>query len=109
MPPFFENPVFCPAGFLTQQSQGRLGKNVRLGQHRGPGLNQDVQLGESGALLSHIHIDDAAVGGAQILVQNGQLLTRQVQTLNVGTHLGAHVGKRLDRGLDVVQGRVRSR
>src|SRR5690349_14545842 len=44
---------------LAQQREDALGRLVRLGQHRGAGLLQDVELGELRHLGRHVHVADA--------------------------------------------------
>src|SRR6478735_2286238 len=51
---------------LADQAQGDLRALVGLGEHRGAGLDQDVPAGELRALLGHVHIGDAAVGGFEV-------------------------------------------
>ena len=108
-------PVICgrnaPAqgGRLTQQSQRRLREQVRLRQHRGARLHQDVQLGKLRALIRHIDILDPAVRRRQILIENRQLLAGQIQPLDVRADLRPHVRQGLDGRLDLAQGGVSRR
>ena len=77
---------------LTQQPQRGLREDVRLRQHRGTGLHQNVVAGESSALLSHVNVLDATARRLDVFARNRQLLLSHVQALNVCPHSGSHVG-----------------
>jgi len=91
-------------GLTSQQPQCGLRQHIGLRQHRRARLHQDVQLRKLRALVRHVHVLDPAVGRREILVEDRELLARQVQSLDVGSDLRPHVGQRLDRGLDLSQG-----
>src|SRR4051794_15876837 len=50
-----------------QELQHLLRRLVRLGQHRGAGLGQDLAPGELHHLLGHVRVTDAALGSREVL------------------------------------------
>ena len=51
---------------LPKKGQDRLLSGVRLSEHRGAGLQQDIVLREFGAFCGNIEILDSAIGGFDI-------------------------------------------
>ena len=62
---------------LGQQSQNRLLRHIGLGQHRRPGLLQDIESSEIGAFGCDIDIRDPAVCGLQIHLVDRQHVCRE--------------------------------
>src|SRR6185437_15580172 len=60
-------------GGSSDELQDQLGCLLRLGQHGDAGLLQDLVGGEVGHLLGHVHVDELAVGGREVLLADGQV------------------------------------
>ena len=58
---------------LSQEFQCSLGEAVGFAQHLRAGLHEDLLASVFGALRSHVHIGDAALGLAEILFARHEL------------------------------------
>src|SRR5262249_30012054 len=92
---------------LLEQPERDLRALVRLGQHRGAGLHQDVPAGELGRLLGDVHVADTAVGGFEVRLVGREDRGGEAEAALLGAVGGAHRRDVLDRGGDVRQGEVR--
>ena len=93
---------FCGLKILAalEQADERLLAGVRLGEHRGAGLLEDLESGELAALGGDVHIDDAAVCGFEVDGVDLEEIHREVDAAFLCTVLGAKVGEVLNGVLD---------
>ena len=89
-----------PVRGLADQRECRLGLGVRLGQHRDAGLLQDRVPRQLRGLEGDVDVADAALGGAQVLDLDAQVVDRRVEAV-----LGRAEADRAGR-TDRVDGRV---
>ena len=80
-----------------EQSQNRLLRLVRLGQHGRAGLLQNAESGEIRALGGHIHIDDASVGCLKVHFVDRQEIASKAQSRLLGAIIGPEGCEVLDR------------
>ena len=78
--PVARRPV-CTGVLVPQEAEDALRGLVGLGQHRGAGLLQDLQLGEVDHLGGHVHVADAALGRGQVLLVGGEVVERVLEAV----------------------------
>ena len=78
-----------------------------MGEHRRASLHEDVVARIRGAFLGHIHILDAAVGGAQVVLEDREAFVGGVQTRDVRANVRAIDRELVDGRFDIGQRRGR--
>src|SRR5258706_11334968 len=88
------------AALATQERQHGLRRAVRLREHRGARLIQDLQLREVDHLARHVDVADPALGSLQVLLVRGEVVERVVDAVLHGTEVAPRVRHVLDRRVD---------
>ncbi|MEJ2578758.1 MAG: hypothetical protein P8Z68_06615 [Kineosporiaceae bacterium] len=98
--------VRCAASAVPVSALVRCGREVRvvlrLGEHGGAGLGQDLLFREVDHLRGHVGIADPAVGGGEVLDRDVQVVDLVVEAVLVGTEGGPGTGDSFDGGVDGV-------
>ena len=79
-----------PARLLAaQEREDVLGRGVRLGEHRGTRLREDLQLGEVDRLRGDVDVADAALCGGDVLLVDAEVVDGVLEAVLDGAEGGA--------------------